>query len=59
MTREVFNYLAPKIIYGCGTVQDVPAEDINNQTEEGGQVDENGTTEEGSKTGPIESVAEE
>ena len=53
MTPEVFNYLAPKIIYGCGTVRDIPVGDVNIQAEEGNQVDESGPSEKGIKNDPI------
>lgn len=53
MIPEVFYYLAPKIIYGCGNVKDIRARDVNNPTEEGSQVDENGPMDKGRKNQPI------
>ena len=50
MTPEVFNYLAPKIIYGCGIVKDISNGDINDQTEE---IDGNVLTRKGSRKEPI------
>ena len=40
MTPEVFDYLAPKLIYGCGTVKDIRDGDVNIKAEERNQVDE-------------------